>query len=154
MEFAAIFSRHESWDDPWVLSALREHETAWANIDEPNIGGLHGTDHVTAPLAYLRLHGRNSKKWFHSQNRDERYDYLYKPAELEPIAKSLKAMAKKVEKEPSRRQIKKVVAATNNHYKGQAAVNAIDLKRLLGIKNNPVRDQLAKACPQLKRAAR
>jgi uncharacterized protein YecE (DUF72 family) len=104
---------------------------------------------VTAPLAYLRLHGRNYKKWFHSQNRDERYDNLYKTEELKPIAKSLKAMAKKVEKEPSRRQVKKVIAATNNHYKGQAAVNAIDLKRLLGVKNNPVPDELAKAYPQL-----
>lgn len=29
----AIEFRHESWDDPWVLSALREHETAWVNIE-------------------------------------------------------------------------------------------------------------------------
>ena len=25
----AIEFRHETWDDPWVLSALREHRTAW-----------------------------------------------------------------------------------------------------------------------------
>jgi uncharacterized protein YecE (DUF72 family) len=148
----AIEFRHETWDDPWVLSALREHETAWVNIDEPKIGGLHDTNYVTAPLAYLRLHGRNYKKWFHSVNRDERYDYLYPPKELEPIAQSLKTMAKSVEKEPSRRQVKKVIAATNNHYKGQAAVNAIDLKGLLGIKDNPVPDELLEAYPQLKKA--
>jgi hypothetical protein len=58
-------------------------------------------------------------------------------------------MAKKVEREPTRREIKKVIAATNNHYKGQAAVNAIDIKRLLGVKNNPVPDELKKAYPQL-----
>jgi uncharacterized protein YecE (DUF72 family) len=69
----AIEFRHESWDDPWVLSALREHETAWVNIDEPRLGAsLHGTEHVTAPLAYLRLHRRNYKKWFNAKNRDER----------------------------------------------------------------------------------
>lgn len=34
----AIEFRHESWDDPWVLSALREHGTAWVNIDEPRLG--------------------------------------------------------------------------------------------------------------------
>jgi uncharacterized protein YecE (DUF72 family) len=147
----AIEFRHESWDDPWVLSALREHETAWVNIDEPRLGAsLHGTEYVTAPLAYLRLHGRNYKKWFNSKNRDERYDYLYKPQELAPIAESLKGMAKNVEKESSRRQAKKVIAATNNHYKGKAAVNAIDLKRLLRIKDNPVPDELAKAYPQLR----
>ena len=128
----------------------REHETAWVNIDEPRLGApLHGTEYVTGPVAYLRLHGRNYKKWFNSKNRDERYDYLYKPQELEPIAESLKGMAKKVEKEPSRRQAKKIIAATNNHYKGKAAVNAIDLKRLLGIKNNPVPDELAKTYPEL-----
>jgi uncharacterized protein YecE (DUF72 family) len=147
----AIEFRHESWDDPWVLSALREHETAWVNIDEPRLGAsLHGTEYVTAPLAYLRLHGRNYKKWFNSKNRDDRYDYLYTPEELKPIAQSLKDMVRKVEREPTRREVKKVLAATNNHYKGQAAVNAIDLKRLLGVKDNPVPDDLAKAYPQLK----
>ena len=58
-------------------------------------------------------------------------------------------MAKKVDKEPSRREAKKVVAAANNHYKGQAAVNAIDLERLLGKRHAPVPDELAKAYPQL-----
>lgn len=81
------------------------------------------------------------KKWFNSNNRDERYDYLYTPEELEPIAKSLQAMAKKVEPEPSRREVEKVIAA----------VNAIDLKRLLGVKNNPVPDELKKAYAQLGR---
>jgi uncharacterized protein YecE (DUF72 family) len=146
----AIEFRHESWDDQWVLRALREHETAWVNIDEPRLGAsLHGTQYVTAHLAYLRLHGRNYKKLFNSKNRDERYDHRYTPEELEPIAKSLKTMAKKVEREPTRREAKKVIAATNNHYKGQAAVNAIDLKRLLGIKNNPVPDELQKTYPNL-----
>ena len=61
-------------------------------------------------------------------------------------------MEKKVAQEPSRREVKKVIAATNNHYKGQAAVNAIDLKRLLGVKENPIPDELLKEYPQLKGA--
>jgi uncharacterized protein YecE (DUF72 family) len=80
----AIEFRHESWDDRWVLNALHEHETAWVNIDEPRIGGLHDTDYVTAPLAYLRLHGRNYKKWFNSKNRDERYDSFTPPRSWNP----------------------------------------------------------------------
>jgi uncharacterized protein YecE (DUF72 family) len=133
------------------LNALREHRTAWVNIDEPRLGAsLHGTEHVTAPLAYLRLHGRNYKKWFNSKNRDERYDYLYTPEELVPIAQSLVAMEKKIAQEPGRREAKKVIAATNNHYKGQAAINAIDLKRLLGVKENPIPDGLLREYPQLK----
>jgi hypothetical protein len=59
-------------------------------------------------------------------------------------------MEKKVAQEPSRREAKKVIAATNNHYKGQAAVNAIDLKRLLGVKENPVPDGLLREYPRLK----
>jgi hypothetical protein len=43
-----------------------------------------------------------------------------------------------------------VIVATNNHYKGQAAVNAIDLKRLLGVKNNPVPIELQKVYPRLR----
>jgi uncharacterized protein YecE (DUF72 family) len=148
----AIEFRHDTWDDPWVLAALREHETAWVNIDEPRLGAsLHNTNYVTAPLAYLRLHGRNYKHWFNSKNRDERYDYLYPEKELAPIAESLKEMTRKVDHEPSRRQVKKVIAATNNHYKGQAAVNGIELKRMLGVKDVPVPDPLAEAYPQLKR---
>lgn len=101
-------------------------------------------------MAYIRLHGRNYKKWFNSNDRDERYDYLYTPEELTPIAKSIESMAKKVEREPTRREVKKVIAATNNHYKGKAVVNAIDLKGLLGIKDNPVPDELVKAYPRIK----
>jgi hypothetical protein len=59
-------------------------------------------------------------------------------------------MEKKVAQEPSRREAKKVIAATNNHYKGQAAVNAIDLKRLLGVKENPIPDGLLREYPRLK----
>jgi len=103
----AIEFRHDTWDDPWVLSALREHETAWVNIDEPRLGAsLHRTEHVTAPLAYMRLHGRNYKKWFNSKNRDERYDYLYTPEELAPIAKSIETLAAVVDREPAPQQRK------------------------------------------------
>jgi uncharacterized protein YecE (DUF72 family) len=56
----------------------------------------------------------------------------------------LRRWRSKVEREPSRRWIKEVIAATNNHYKGEAAVNAIDLKRLLGIKDSPVPEELLK----------
>jgi len=62
-----------------------------------------------------------------------------------------KGMARNVEREPTRREAKKVIAAANNHYKGKAVVNAIDLKRLLGIKNNPIPEELVKSYPRLER---
>lgn len=147
----AIEFRHDTWDDPWVLNALREHETAWVNIDEPRLGAsLHGTDYVTAPIAYLRLHGRNYKHWFNSNSRDERYDYLYTHQELEPIAASLEAMVESVKREPVRKKKRKLITAANNHFRGQAAVNAIELKRLLGAKGSPVPGVLLETYPQLK----
>ena len=133
-----------------MLSGLREHETAWVNIDEPRLGAsLHGTDHVTAPIAYIRHHGRNHEQWFKSKNRDERYDYLYTPQELKPIAASVRKMEQKVEKEPSRREAKKIIATTNNHYNGKPP-SAIDLKRVLGVRNPPVPDSLVAAYLELK----
>jgi hypothetical protein len=57
-------------------------------------------------------------------------------------------MGKSVELESSRGEIEKVIAATNNHCTEQAAVNAIDLKRLLGIKKNPVPSELANPYPE------
>jgi len=108
--------------------------------------------YVTAPLVHLRLHGRNYKDWFNSKNRDLRYSYLYPEKEIAPIAESLKEMTKKVEHEPSRRQVKMIIAATNNHYKGQPAVNAIDLKQMLGLKDVPVPEPVAEAYPQLKKS--
>jgi uncharacterized protein YecE (DUF72 family) len=77
---------------------------------------------VTSPLAYFRLHGR-SKKWFTAKNRDERYDYMYSEASLEKIKTKIERVAKEAQK---------TLVATNNHYKGQAAVNALELKSMLG----------------------
>ncbi|HEY0563968.1 MAG TPA: DUF72 domain-containing protein [Terriglobales bacterium] len=147
----AVEFRHAAWDDEWVLDGLREAHTAWVNIDEPKLGdSLHGTTHVTAPLAYMRLHGRNYKKWFASKNRDERYDYLYSEKELAPIAKDIAEMADKVDKSPDKRAQKRVIAATNNHFRGQAPANGVQLKALLGQKKVKVPPTLAETYPQLK----
>lgn len=92
----------------------------FCNIDVTRIGDtLEGTEIVTSPLAYFRLHGR-SKQWFTAKNRDERYDYLYSQSSLEKI---------KTKVEKAANEAQKTLVATNNHYKGQAAVNAIELKK-------------------------
>jgi uncharacterized protein YecE (DUF72 family) len=101
--------------------------------DEPKLGAsFHGTDYVTAPIAYLRLQERNHKSWFNSNSRNDRDDYLYTLAKLKLIADSIKSTKNQVEREDTERS-QDVIAATNNHFRSQAATNAIDLKRLLGI---------------------
>ncbi|HET9741969.1 MAG TPA: DUF72 domain-containing protein [Terriglobales bacterium] len=115
--------RHSTWDEPEVLASLAEQGVAFCNIDQPRLGrSLRATEHATSPIAYVRLHGRNYKEWFESDNRDDRYNYLYTPKELAPWKEKIDRLAQKAEK---------TFAVTNNHYKGQAAVNAIELKHML-----------------------
>ncbi len=83
---------------------------------------LRGTQHVTAAVGYVRLHGRNYKEWFQATNRNDRYNYLYKPEELEGWKDKIDQISKKAEK---------TYVVANNHYKGQAPVNALQLKNML-----------------------
>lgn len=77
-----------------------------------------------APL-YIRLHGRNSAAWFApGAGRDARYDYLYDDRELAGWLARLRAAAPRL---PTGAAIH-VIA--NNHFRGQAVVNALQLQRL------------------------
>jgi len=133
--------RHSSWNDPDLLSRLAEHGVGFCNIDQPRLGAsLRGTEHVTSPVGYVRLHGRNYKEWFQADNRNDRYNYLYKPAELKPWAEKIRSVGE---------QTVKTLAITNNHYKGQAAVNALELKSMLSGSKVKVPETLVNAYADL-----
>ena len=134
--------RHATWDDPTILAQLAEHGVAFCNIDQPWLGhAVRATEHATAPVAYVRLHGRNYKDWFQSDNRDDRYNYLYTPKQLEPWKEKIERLGQKAEK---------TFAITNNHYKGQAAVNALELKQMLRGKRVKAPETLVDHYPELK----
>ncbi|HYN14173.1 MAG TPA: hypothetical protein VES66_00115, partial [Terriglobales bacterium] len=38
--------------------------------------------HATAPIGYVRLHGRNYDQWFEHEAPHDRYNYLYSEGEL------------------------------------------------------------------------
>jgi uncharacterized protein YecE (DUF72 family) len=119
----AVEVRHATWDNPEILAQFAAQNVAFCNIDQPWLGrAVRATEHATSPLAYVRLHGRNYKEWFQSDNRDDRYNYLYTPKQLEPWKEKIERLGEKVEK---------TFAVTNNHYKGKAAVNALELKQML-----------------------
>lgn len=140
----AVEVRHKTWSDPLVLKALESENVAFCNIDQTRLGEtLEGTEYVTAPIAYLRLHGR-SKDWFTAKNRDERYDFLYSKGSLEKIKSKVQNMAVKAEK---------TFVAANNHPKGQAAVNAVELKSLLFDKKVRAPETLVKSYPELEEFA-
>ncbi|MGC4000402.1 MAG: DUF72 domain-containing protein [Anaeromyxobacter sp.] len=80
--------RHASWDEPELLAELEEAGVGIVNLDQPMFRrSLGPAARVTAPVAYVRVHGRNWKDWFRKgAGRDARYDYLYSARELAPWA--------------------------------------------------------------------
>lgn len=118
--------RHASWDRCEAADWLRARGAGWCVVDQPAIGRstATATPRVTSPVAYLRLHGRNAADWFREDaGRDARYDYLYGEDELRSLAEVA-------------REISRPAAVTfvvqNNHFRGQALVNALQLRGLLG----------------------
>src|SRR6202163_2851602 len=74
--------RHDSWDDPETIAEFMRHNVGYSNIDQPlSWRSLGPTEHVTSGVGYVRLHGRNYEQWFDSDNRNDRYNYLYKMCE-------------------------------------------------------------------------
>src|ERR1700693_3753530 len=59
--------RDSSWNNAETLAAFAQKNVAFCNIDQPALGrSLAPTEHVTAPIAYIPLHGRNYDQWFDS----------------------------------------------------------------------------------------
>ena len=119
--------RHASWNTRGTLDLLSGLGTAFVNIDQPRISdNLPGTAHVTAPIAYYRFHGRNAEKWFGPEtSNEERYNYLYSEKELEPWAEKIRKAAENTLAK------KGVYAILNNHFRGQAVANALQLQNML-----------------------
>ena len=137
--------RHSSWDNPGTLNSFAQNNVAFCNIDQPLIGrSLEPTEHVTSPLGYVRLHGRNYDQWFESEKRDERYNYLYKESELMGWKDKIERIAKKAE-------VTFVVA--NNHFEAKAGVNALQLKHMLTGQRVKAPEPLLRHYPELKSIA-
>jgi uncharacterized protein YecE (DUF72 family) len=137
--------RDSSWDNAETLASFTHQHVAFCNIDQPVLGrSLAPTDHVTAPLAYVRLHGRNYDQWFDSDNRDDRYNYLYNERELAGWKERIEAVAGKAET---------TYVITNNHFESKAGVNALELKAMLTGKRVPAPPSLVQKYPELRRFA-
>jgi uncharacterized protein YecE (DUF72 family) len=117
--------RHRSWDRPPVYDFLRELGIGFCNIDQPQVSSSIGLTHVvTSPVGYLRLHGRNAAAWFaEDTSRDRRYDYRYNDEELDELVETVEILS---------RRAQDTYVITNNHFRGQAALNALELQYYLG----------------------
>jgi uncharacterized protein YecE (DUF72 family) len=136
--------RHASWNIPATFNLLREHNTGFCNIDQPIIGrSLEPSMAATAPVGYVRLHGRRYDTWFTDDpgvSPHERYNYLYSNEELAPWAARIQKVSK---------QAGTVFVITNNHYQGKGVVNALQLISILTKSKVRVPEPLRAHFPQL-----
>jgi hypothetical protein len=104
--------RHASWFVPPPLDTIRGLAYSLAYIDLPPSWDHPPEWHApTGPIGYLRLHGRNAAQWFRrGAERDDKYDYLYGPEEID-------ALARKAERIAGEHAETSVV--TNNHFEGE-----------------------------------
>lgn len=137
--------RHSSWDNPETIREFEQRNVSFCNIDQPLIGrSLEATEHVTAPVGYVRLHGRNYDQWFEAERGEDRYNYLYSQTELTGWKDKIERMAKKAD-------VTFVVA--NNHFEAKAGVNALQLKHMLSSQRVKAPETMLKHYPELKTIA-
>jgi uncharacterized protein YecE (DUF72 family) len=106
----AVEPRERSWLQPDSKALLKEFGFAYVVVDEPLLP-IDLT--VTAPFGYVRWHGHGREIW---------YDYTYQPHELQKWVPRLEQL---------REQTQAVYGFFNNHFRGDAAVNARSISDLL-----------------------
>ncbi len=118
----AVEFRNNQWFNNRVIDAFRQRNICLVSLDMPALKGLPPVlDVVTAPFAYLRLHGRNEQTWWGSDGA-ERYNYLYNEHELQSFVERIGLLLLHAER---------VFVFFNNHRRGQAVQNAKSLLSLL-----------------------
>jgi uncharacterized protein YecE (DUF72 family) len=119
--------RHRSFSDDPVetMNLLAEHGAALVQIDEPKFKTSIRQDRAAnvKTFYYLRLHGRNAAKWWKHDKSEDRYDYLYSAAELEPFVEAAETAA---------RDVKKSYVYANNHFSAKSVATAATIKHKLG----------------------
>ena len=108
----AVEFRERSWIVPESFALLKEFGLAYVVVDGPH---LPAQLEVTAPFAYIRWHGHGSPLW---------YDYTYSAAELDAWVPRVRTLAE---------QVPVIYGFFNNHFRGDAAVNARSLSESLGL---------------------
>jgi uncharacterized protein YecE (DUF72 family) len=138
--------RHASWNQPEFYGFLSERGVGFCNIDQPLIGrSLGPSERATGPVGYVRLHGRNYREWFREDaGRDARYDYLYSEEELDPWMEKISEIS-------DRASSTYVIA--NNHFRGQAVVNALQIRSRVEKRKVAAPSSLLEHYPVLERSA-
>ncbi len=140
--------RHSSWTHKDFYRLLHERRVGFCNIDQPVIGrSVTPSERATSPIGYIRLHGRRYDTWFTDDPAsppEERYNYLYSENELGPWAERIRHVAENA---------RTTFVVTNNHFRGKAIVNALQLIHLLTSQKVNVPEPLRNHYPQLESIA-
>jgi uncharacterized protein YecE (DUF72 family) len=146
----AVEVRHRSWEVPEAAGDLRNLGLSLCTVDQPPLdSNIQLLDVTTGPIAYVRLHGRNAQKWFADDIESwERYDYFYPQEQLEEVGRHVRRLAESADR---------IFVIANNHYKGQGAANALQLRNMLTgqpvdvpppmLRHFPVLSKIAKVTP-------
>ena len=132
MEYPLVLEvRHSSWNKPEVFewlagagSGLLQHRSAGDRAVDRSQRARYGPVWDTSAC----MGATTSTGSRPNEHPEERYNYLYSQAELEPWAARIQNIAQHAEL---------TFVITNNHFQGKAIANALQLMRL--IKNQPVR---------------
>ncbi len=122
---SAVEVRHGSWRSPQAVAFFSETGTTMCSIDQPAVGDSIDSDSFVSGEAglYIRLHGRNHAEWFNPRaTRDSRYDYLYSEEETASWVKRISEQSKTASR---------TFVVLNNHFRGQAVANALEIKAQL-----------------------
>lgn len=126
----AVEFRVNTWFDDdhreRTLSFLREHGLTLVCVDEPQgfKSSVPPLAEVTAPLGFIRFHGRNRENWERkSVSTDEKFNYLYSESELREWVPRIGNMAEKTTE---------LHVIFKNKYRDFPVRNARQLSQMLG----------------------
>ena len=118
----AVEFRNTEWQREDAYEGMRLRNLGYVITDAPDLPGLPQPITITtSDIGYLRFHGRNKDNWWKGDSTT-RYDYLYSEDEL---SQWISRIAELIQNTSI------LFIAFNNHYKGQAAKNGLQLISLL-----------------------
>ena len=112
-----------------TLRLLEDAGLVYVSVDEPQgfRSSTPATVAATAPLAIVRLHGRNAGTWdAKTKVASDRFNYLYSDGELGEWAPRVRELA---------RQTGAVHVLFNNNFEDQGVRNARRMAQLLGVED-------------------
>ncbi len=123
--------RHASWvaeeNRERVMRFLADRGLTFVAVDAPAVASgqaMPPFSAATAPLGYMRFHGRNREMWHaRTVSAADRFDYLYEPEELEEWRDSIRQLAEQTER---------TWVMFNNCKYDYAPTNARQLAEILG----------------------